>query len=52
MNIKEAKDVLTHVNAEYLVYCDSGNNVDWFGLCSILKGLLINWQIINSRKEI
>ena len=30
MNIKEAKDVLARVNAEYLVYCDSGNKVDWF----------------------
>lgn len=30
MNIKEAKDVLSRVNEEYVVYCDSGNNEDWF----------------------
>ena len=30
MNIKEAKDVLARVNAEYTVYCDSGNSEEWY----------------------
>lgn len=30
MNVKEAKDVLSRVSSEYMVYCDAGNNVEWF----------------------